>query len=287
MNYVLRVTHADGSLILKQSRDFVQKYPQVAAPIERTQVETRFYQMVAHVDTLSNMGPKVIGYDDDNHVICMTDLGHMDDCMGLYGGAKLTTVDIDLLLSYLSELHALDSLPKDDVLYNHSMRALNAEHIFDYPFMAENGLDYESITPGLSDLAKKVRSDDRLLSNVKTAKEMYLNDGQYLLHGDYYPGSWLKAMGDIKIIDPEFCFYGPREFDYAIFYAHLLMSNQDISVIEYFLQNLPQEIKKTTFREFAGIEILRRILGLAQLPLEADLEQKSQLITVATSLIKE
>ena len=47
MNLVLRVTTAQKrSFVLKQGRPWVEKYPQIAAPFERTLVEAAFYAAV-------------------------------------------------------------------------------------------------------------------------------------------------------------------------------------------------------------------------------------------------
>ena len=47
MNCTLRVTTTRRSFILKQARPWVEKYPQIAAPVERARVEAAFYAAVA------------------------------------------------------------------------------------------------------------------------------------------------------------------------------------------------------------------------------------------------
>src|ERR1700712_2101103 len=46
MNLKLRVTTQSRSVIVKQGRPWVEKYPQIPAPAERTIVEGRFYALV-------------------------------------------------------------------------------------------------------------------------------------------------------------------------------------------------------------------------------------------------
>jgi 5-methylthioribose kinase len=53
--------------------------------------------------------------------------------------------------------------------------------------------------------------DLALKQKLSVLGSLYLSKGKYLLHGDYYPGSWFKTA-DGKVIDPSF-FYGLREFD--------------------------------------------------------------------------
>jgi 5-methylthioribose kinase len=41
----------------------------------------------------------------------------------------------------------------------------------------------------------------------------FMNKAQALLHGDLHSGSLMVNEHDTRIIDPEFCFYGPMGFD--------------------------------------------------------------------------
>ena len=47
MNFTLRITTKRRSFIIKQSRNYVEKYPQIAAPEDRTQREADFYNAIS------------------------------------------------------------------------------------------------------------------------------------------------------------------------------------------------------------------------------------------------
>ena len=47
MNFVLRVKTNQGSFIIKQARPWVEKFPQISAPVERAGVEAQFFQTLA------------------------------------------------------------------------------------------------------------------------------------------------------------------------------------------------------------------------------------------------
>ena len=69
--------------------------------------------------------------------------------------------------------------------------------------------------------------------------DIYLSDdGGVLLHGDYYPGSWLKTDAGFRVIDPEFCFLGPPEFDLGVLAAHWIFCGgpTDRSAIDLVIQ---------------------------------------------------
>ncbi len=106
------------------------------------------------------------------------------------------------------------------------------------------------------------------------------------MHGDYYPGSWLRTQKGTKIIDPEFAYLGHAEFDLGVFVAHLKMAQTDDQVIANALAGYEASDRKfdhALFAGFCGAEILRRVIGLAQLPLDLTLEEKEQLLQWAAA----
>jgi 5-methylthioribose kinase len=116
---------------------------------------------------------------------------------------------------------------------------------------------------------------------------LYLSDGPCLLHGDFYPGSFLKTDKGIKIIDPEFCFFGFAEFDLGVFIAHLKLSEQSQELIDlaYASYEKREDFNMNLLNQFVGIEILRRIIGLAQLPLTSTLQTRVSLCDEAKKLL--
>ena len=291
MNCVLRVKTATRSFIVKQSRGYVEKYPQVAAPAERAVTEGAFYEKVATVAAIQSIMPKILGLDPKSNVIVLEDLGESSDYTSLYQlDQKLEAAQLTQLVMYLNGLHqSFQKTVIDDELENKEMRSLNYEHIFEYPFRIENGFDLDGIQPGLQALALTYKNDEQLKHKIGALGALYLSKGKYLLHGDYYPGSWLKTGDGIKVIDPEFCFYGLREFDLAVMLAHLYITQQEEGVIAFVKENYSQfsELNSTILNGLIGTEIMRRLIGLAQLPLQMDLEMKADLLRFAKTLILE
>ena len=289
MNYVLRITTNIRSFIIKQSRAYVEKYPQIAAPENRVVTEATFYKKIASEKTIQKRMPKLLGLDTENNVLLLEDLGKANDYSKLYDlNNELSKDEIFVLISYLNELHGrFEKEQLDDELTNLELRKLNYEHIFNYPFLEENGFDLNTIQDGLQELALPFKKDATLKKKVKLLGSLYLLKGKYLLHGDYYPGSWLKTEDGVKIIDPEFCFYGLREFDLGVFIAHLHLSKQKQHIIDCFVDYYEaySDLNSSILNQFTGVEIMRRLIGLAQLPLKLKLEDKNELMMLAYNLI--
>jgi len=292
MNYTIRVTTSARSLIVKQARPWVEKYPQIAAPRERAVVEGNFYRQISAVSTVAEMMPKLLGFDATSGIIALEDLGEASDFTSLYAGESLPESALNQLADYLTGLHgAFTGATLGEVFSNRAMRELHHQHIFDLPLRQADLLDLDSITNGLRLEAQALKDDKQYVETVTELGRLYLpndsNTGGVLLHGDFFPGSWLNTAASVRVIDPEFCFIGPAEFDLGVMAAHLHLANQPSSLIDKLLARYkpPANFDLKLMWQFAGIEIMRRLIGVAQLPLSYGLERKSALLKLSRQLV--
>lgn len=298
MNCTVRVRFADGrapfgaSVVIKQARPWVERYPSIAAPVERARQEAGYLRLVGFVDALAAASPRLLHYDPGAQLLVLTDLGPVGDLSDLYAGVPLDRRLPDGrpllqgLVDYLTALHGhFARTPPARPVVNRAMRALNHEHVFALPFRENNGLDLETFAPGLSTAADGIVTDE-LRARVTALGECYLDPraGGTLLHGDFYPGSFvLDEAGELFVIDPEFCFTGPPEWDFGVFAAHLHLSGHGDRVTAaraYYPLPLDNEL----WRGFAGAELLRRVLGVAQLPL-AEHADRAGLLALGKRLV--
>ncbi|MEM8875605.1 MAG: phosphotransferase [Planctomycetota bacterium] len=303
MNVTLRVTLEDAAgqrrrVILKQSRPWVAKYPSIEAPVDRISVERRFYELLPKLGpggcAAARMMPKLLGGDAASYTLLLEDLGNAADLSTVYARGRLPGRAIADLAGYLRGLHdasvgradtaaqALKASPLrreegvagwGEPMVNAAMRALNREHFCEVPMAEGNGLDLEAIEPGLKKAAAELRQDvDYRTRLVETAAE-YARDGSrepsaVLLHGDFFPGSWLDASGQTRVIDPEFAFEGPRSFDVGVAVAHLILACRADAAREFLgLYGSHPDLDRAWVGRFAAMEVMRRLIGVAQLPL--------------------
>lgn len=289
MNLTLRVKTDERSFIIKQSRDYVEKYPQVAAPADRCLREAEFYALISPIAVLSDKTPKIWHVDKEHNILIMEDFGHAQDFSFLYHkDGTIPDSDLKEIMEFAATLHStMKSGTAEYLITNRSMRKLNHEHIYVYPFITDNGFDLDNVCNGLKKVALAYQTDDHLKATMAELGQKYLSDGKVLLHGDYFPGSWLKSKDGIKIIDPEFCYFGEPEFEIGVTLAHLIFAKQnDIGIekaLAYYTAISPLNREEVMCN--AGVEIMRRIMGLAQLPINLDLQQRSLLLERAYSFI--
>ena len=110
------------------------------------------------------------------------------------------------------------------------MRELNHAHCFVVPLDTGTALPLDRFEPGLSSVRAAFAGDDALHAVAEQMGDRYRSAGGPLVHGDYFPGSWLRTDAGIRIIDPEFCFQGDREIDVACAVAHLVLARQPPAV---------------------------------------------------------
>jgi 5-methylthioribose kinase len=293
MNCVVRVRFSHRSLILKQARPWVEKYPSIAAPVERAASEARFYGFATRDSLVAAMMPRLLHFDEGAALLVIEDLGTAASLVDCYQGLRaFVRSQLDDLADYASALHGLKVPPNERAAFrNEAMRRLNHEHIFDLPLRLDGALSemLERVTPGLDRVADHFRRDSRFCDIVKKLGQRYLQqEGPSLIHGDLFPGSLLQtASGQLRIIDPEFSFCGDPEFDIGVFYAHLLLSGHAADALSAWLQAAIQNDlhSQSLVFQYAGVEVMRRILGVAQLPVSLSLEAKGHLLDQSREML--
>ena len=294
MNLVLRVITDRRSLIVKQSRPWVEKYPEIAAPADRIAAEVRFYESVASDPEVAASVPKLLGFDAAAYLMVLEDCGDASDYSDLYVSRQGDSFPLREAIDWLAKLHAVD-IPRQRhaEMGCHDLLLLNHAHLFEIPLQSPAAIPLDAICVGLERLAQSLRADPAVRKAAGRLGQYYLSNlsvaNPCLLHGDFYPGSWLRTGHGLRIIDPEFCFVGPGEFDVAVLAAHQAMigggegPDSIARVCDLYQQTRPAEIDVALTRGFAGMEIIRRLIGVAQLPLDLGLSHRSELLQLGQS----
>lgn len=267
MNLTLRVTTNQRTLIVKQARPWVEKYDQIAAPWDRVAYEHGFYQRVADWPAVASRMPQLLGFDAAARMLAIEDLGHAADYTFVYSGTPIPSDDLTDLARYLRALHDESNGSATADFANRDMRALNHEHMYRFPLDAGNGLPLDTFEPGLSRAAGVLQQDDKYRALVTETGDRYLADGDCLQHGDFFPGSFLRTTDGPRVIDPEFCYYGDREFDLGVLVAHLVLAQQATSVAHLLQSYGDDAFDSHWLARYAAVEVMRRLIGVAQLPI--------------------
>lgn len=105
---------------------------------------------------------------------------------------------------------------------NHVLCKITEDLVFTEPYeIAERN---RWTAPFLDAEAKAIREDAVLKAEVFELKRLFLTSGEALVHGDLHTGSIMLTETDTRVIDPEFAFYGPMGFDVGAVIANLFLA---------------------------------------------------------------
>lgn len=290
MNATLKLeTSHSKSYIMKQSRDYVMRFPQLDAPIERSHSEAEFYHFIKEKPGFAESMPLLIHTDKQNYLNIFEVEEKAESGRFLY---ELDTSKKDLgqvhkslesLVNWLARLHTLDTstIIEQELFQNREMADFQRKQLFESPFeMLEAQMKGSLIKEEIKVyLWNAVRTSNFLLAR-NGLDQRFRRETKCLLHGDFFPGNWLFLEDyQVKVIDPEFCFFGPPEYDLGVFLAHLHLANYPIERIGPLFQayaKINPSIDGMLTDSFARFEILRRIIGIARI--SSDEKQQEKLL---------
>lgn len=276
MNACLQVYTNKGNFFLKQSFPFVAKYPQIVAPLNRVNTEFHFYDIISKNVPLASTMPQLLAFDVQENILVLAYLEVQKDLNNIYLQGSQNLVEVEPLVQYLSLLH---HTPFAQFKGNNELLALNHFHIFVFPFQANEGFDLDTIQTGLGNLAKAIWQNEALKHEIHHLGKLYLNPKkQQLIHGDFHFGSVILTSQGIKVIDPEFANIGQPEFDLGVLIAHFEMAgyNKKVEIKANYKSEKP--IDWELCDKFAAVEILRRLLGVAQINTSLSFNEKQSII---------
>jgi 5-methylthioribose kinase len=118
---------------------------------------------------------------------------------------------------------------------NSELCKITEDLIFTEPYMnqAWHGLEIRNrFNPIIEADVTHMQHDSDLKAQVAALKYRFMTHAEALIHGDLHTGSIMARVGtapdetpDIRVIDPEFAFFGPIGFDLGAFIANLFLSS--------------------------------------------------------------
>jgi 5-methylthioribose kinase len=275
VNWVRRVRVGGArprSLVLKQARPALERFPQYAAPTERLLFEARWFELARPHD-VDAICPDVLALDEANRVLVLEDLSSAERLDRALARGADVAAPVTALARFLARVHhaTRDDAALPPQFANDAMRRLHGEHIFVLPFRAG---DF-GLTPRLEAAAREARGDAELVGAAAAAYARYLDPRGALVHGDVQAGNVLLAVGGgVKLLDAEIAHTGDPAFDLGTLLAHLalpaLARGGDASPLlervraAYCEERPCDRDSAARAMRYAGFELIRRTIGAAR-----------------------
>lgn len=220
INYVFRVCSLSSgrSLILKQADKLLRSSGR-PLDIRRSMIEAE--ALKAEGMLAPGQVPKLYRYDEAMAVIAMEDISSFQNLRHQLRDGIVYAHLAENLSSFLADT----LLPGTDLVLDRAEKKKRASFFINPELcditedlvLTEPYCDYKGrnmITPGNEGFVEKaLYRDSALHTEVGKLRDRFMNLSQALLHGDLHTGSVFANESGIKVIDPEFAFYGPMGYD--------------------------------------------------------------------------
>lgn len=231
INYIFRVIEDETgkSVVLKQADKFLRSSGR-PLDLDRNRIEAEILKLEG--ECAPEFVPKVYRYDDVMCVIVMEDISAYKNLRKELMAGKIFPKFADEISSFLVDTLlpttdlVLDRAEKKDrvrAFVNKELCDISECLVFTEPYV--NDRDRSIVIPENMEYVKKHLYDDvKLRAEAAKLKNNFMNNAQALIHGDLHSGSIFINEDGMKVIDPEFSFYGPMGYDIGNVIGNLFFS---------------------------------------------------------------
>ena len=231
INYIFRVIEDETgkSVVLKQADKFLRSSGR-PLDLDRNRIEAEILKLEG--ECAPEFVPKVYRYDDIMCVIVMEDISAYKNLRKELIAGKVFLKFADEISSFLVDTLlpttdlVLDRAEKKDrvrAFVNKELCDISECLVFTEPYV--NDRDRNIVIPENMEYVKKHLYDDiELRAEAAKLKNNFMNNAQALIHGDLHSGSIFINEDGMKVIDPEFSFYGPMGYDIGNVIGNLFFS---------------------------------------------------------------
>ena len=220
INYIFKVENKiDGKSIVLKQADKLLRSSGRPLDLARSKIEANILRIENNL--APHFVPEIYFYDEIMCVLAMEDISEYKNLRTELIAGKIFLNFADNISEFLSRTLLLTT----DLFMNKFEKKKNVKEfinpelcdiseclVFTEPY--DNNKNRNIITTGNEEFVENMlyKNEDLHFAILKL-REKFMNYSQSLIHGDLHSGSIFINEKGIKIIDPEFSFYGPMAYD--------------------------------------------------------------------------
>ncbi|MDU6523978.1 MAG: S-methyl-5-thioribose kinase, partial [Enterococcus sp.] len=228
INYVYQVTDrlSQRTVVVKQADKYLRSSGRLL-DLSRNRIEAEILEI--QNELAPEYIPEVYDYDEIMAAVTMENISD-------FKNMRYELIDQNTFPNFSEEISnflAKVLLPTTDLVLTSAVKKTRVKSFtnIDMCDISENLVltepydNYKSqnvITPGNEDFVESsLYTDKELHTEIAWLRNKYMNNAQALIHGDLHTGSIFINQFGMKVIDPEFAYYGPMGYDIGNVLAHM------------------------------------------------------------------
>lgn len=220
INYVFKVWEESTgkSIIIKQADKFLRSSGR-PLDVYRNKIEAEILMIEGKL--AKEFVPEVFHYDENMCALSMEDISQYKNLRTELMQGKT----FDCLADSISTFLVNTLLPTTDLVIDRATKKeyvklftnielcdISEDLVFTEPYYDYKGRNI-ILDENREFVEEFLYNDDKLKKEVAILRDKFMNQSQALIHGDLHSGSIFIKEDGIKVIDPEFAFYGPMGYD--------------------------------------------------------------------------
>ena len=231
INYVFKIrSKRDGHSVIVKQADRLLRSSGRPLDIYRNKIEAAILQLEGEL--APGYVPEVYYYDETMSATSMEDVsayGNLRkelaaDRVYPHISENISTFMADTLLPTTDLVLDAEEKKKRVKFYtNPELCKITEDLVLTEPYY--NYKNRNIITPGNEEFVREhLYEDEALHAEVAKLRLNFMNNAQALMHGDLHSGSIFANETGLKVLDPEFAFYGPMGYDIGNVIGNLFFS---------------------------------------------------------------
>jgi len=217
------------SVILKQAVPYLRVAGE-SWPLSRERMRFEAQALLLYAEIVPSLVPAVYRYDEAMSVVVMEYLGAHEVMRKPLVARRQFPHFADHISTFLAHVlfktsdfyrTGLDKKTLQSRFINPHLCKIQEDFVFTNPYMESPENRWN---PEIEAEVRAVRGNTALKLAIADLKEKYMTQGQALIHSDLHTGSIMVNAADTRVIDPEFCFFGPMGYDIGAVLSNLMMN---------------------------------------------------------------
>ncbi len=220
INYVFRVvSEADGHSVIVKQADRLLRSSGRPLDMYRNKIEAAILRLEGEL--APGFVPEVYHYDEVMSATSMEDISDYKNLRRELRDNRVYPHFAESISSFMADtllpttdlvLDAEEKKRRVRFFTNPELCRITEDLVLTEPYYDYKGRNI--LFPGNEDFVREhLYADEALHAEVALLRLNFMNDAQALLHGDLHSGSIFINEKGLKVLDPEFAFYGPMGYD--------------------------------------------------------------------------